>query len=294
MLPFLLDIAPVVMQGARLPGGHLTLSIIVPVYNEVRLVREVLRRVAAVPLRKEIVVVDDCSTDGTTALLMELARDPSPVTCADPHGFTELRVVHQPVNRGKGAALHRGFAEARGEVVVVQDADLEYDPMELPALLEPIERGEADVVYGSRFLGGHAGFPFWHTLANRALTALSNAVTRLRVTDMETCYKVMRTAVVRALPLREERFGFEPEVTALLAHYGRRRPLRLAERRISYRPRSIEEGKKIRLKDAFRAVYCILRYGVAPPAGFLPAGALPAPEAQQLPEPLEEDVRRSA
>jgi len=149
--------------------------------------------------------------------------------------------------------------------VVVQDADLEYDPHELPRLVERIARGEADVVYGSRFLRGYAGFPFWHTMANRMLTAFSNLVTGLRVSDMETCYKVMRTDVVRELRLREERFGFEPEVTALLAHLSRRRPLRVSELPISYRPRSVAEGKKIRLKDAFRAVYCIVRYGLAPP-----------------------------
>jgi glycosyltransferase involved in cell wall biosynthesis len=218
-----------------------------------------------VPVEKELVIVNDCSRDGTAAVLRQIEADPAMVTSADPTGRTEVRIFHQAVNRGKGAALHRGFAEARGEVVVVQDADLEYDPHELPRLVERIARGEADVVYGSRFLQGHAGFPFWHTMANRMLTAFSNLVTGLRVSDMETCYKVMRTDVVRELPLREERFGFEPEVTALLAHLSRRRPLRVSEVPISYRPRSVAEGKKIRLKDAFRAVYCIVRYGFAPP-----------------------------
>jgi glycosyltransferase involved in cell wall biosynthesis len=238
------------------------LSIIIPVFDEEELILGVLRRVAAVPLEKELVVVDDCSRDDTPRILSEVAKDPALVTAADPSGRTEVRVFHQPVNRGKGAALHRGFAEARGEVVVVQDADLEYDPGELPRLVARIERGEADVVYGSRFLLGHGGFPFWHTLANRMLTALSNLVTGLRVTDMETCYKVMRADLVRELTLREERFGFEPEVTAKLAHLSRRRPVRVAEEPISYQPRSLQQGKKIRLKDAFRAVYCILRYGL--------------------------------
>src|SRR5437879_929331 len=242
------------------------LSIVIPVFNEERLILGVLRRVAAVPLEKELVVVDDCSRDGTSRVLAEVEKDPSLVASADPRGRTQVRIFRQPVNRGKGAALHRGFAEARGEVVVVQDADLEYDPHELPRLVARIERGEADVVYGSRFVNGHAGFPFWHSLANRLLTALSNAVTGLRVTDMETCYKVMRADVVRDLPLREERFGFEPEVTALIAHLSRRRPLRLVEEPITYRPRSVADGKKIRLKDAFRAVYCILRYGLVPPS----------------------------
>ena len=241
------------------------LSIIIPVYNEERHVLDVLRRVAKVPLEKELVIVNDASRDGTRGVLDQVERNPHSVL-GGAAGHTELRIFHQPVNRGKGAALHRGFAEARGEVVVVQDADLEYDPMELPDLLEPIGRGEADVVYGSRFLRGHKGFPFWHTLANRMLTFASNLVTGFRLTDMETCYKVMRASIVKELPLREERFGFEPEVTALLSHRHRREPLRIVERPISYKPRSIEEGKKIALKDAFRAVFCILRYGLFPPS----------------------------
>ena len=242
------------------------LSIVIPVYNEERLILGVLRRVAAVPIDKELVVVNDCSRDGTDAVLRRIEADPTLVTSADPGGRTQVRIFHQSVNRGKGAALHRGFAEARGEVVVVQDADLEYDPQDLPRLMGPIERGESEVVYGSRFKAGRAGFPFWHTLANRMLTGLSNVITGLAVSDMETCYKVIRTDVVRDLPLREERFGFEPEVTALLAHLSRRRPLRVVEEPISYSPRSLVEGKKIRLKDAFRAVYCIVRYGLLPPS----------------------------
>jgi len=244
------------------------LSIVIPVYNEERHLLDVLRRVAAVDLEKELVVVNDASRDGTRDLLEELQRDPARVL-SSARGRTELRIHHQPINRGKGAALHRGFAEASGEVVVVQDADLEYDPLELPALVAPIARGEADVVYGSRFLRGHQGFPFWHTLANRLLTGASNLFTGFRLTDMETCYKVMRADIVKELPLREERFGFEPEVTALLSHRKRREQLRLLERPISYRPRSIAEVKKIGLKDAFRALYVLGKYGiwrrVAPP-----------------------------
>ena len=198
-------------------------------------------------------------------MLARIEADRTLVTSADPSGRTQVRIFRQPVNRGKGAALRRGFAEIRGDVVVVQDADLEYDPHELPRLVGRIAAGEADMVYGSRFARGHAGFPFWHSLANRLLTTFSNLVTGLRVTDMETCYKLMRADIVRELPLREDRFGFEPEVTALVAHLSRRRTLRVVEEPISYRPRSVVEGKKIRLKDAVRAVYCIVRYGLVPP-----------------------------
>jgi glycosyltransferase involved in cell wall biosynthesis len=252
------------------------LSIVIPVFNEERLIKDVLCRVASIDAVKELIVVNDCSTDGTFEVLQQLEADPSPVLSADPRGQTELRIFHQPFNRGKGAALHRGFSAVRGDVVVVQDADLEYEPNELPALIAPILRGEADVVFGSRFLQGHQGFPFWHTMANRMLTGFSNLVTRFPVTDMETCYKVMRADVVRELNLREERFGFEPEVTALLGHLSRRMPLRLVELPISYKPRSIEEGKKIRLKDAFRAGFCILRYGLLEPQS-QPQGALAEP-----------------
>lgn len=227
-----------------------TLSVVMPAYNERATIHEALRRVLDAPVGSlEIVVVDDGSTDGTRELLTKgIALDP------------RVRVVLHDVNRGKGAALRTGFAEARGRFVVVQDADLEYDPGELPKLLDPLERGLADVVYGSRFAGGgaHRVLYYWHSVGNRALTTLSNIVTDLNLTDMETCYKVFRREVLSEIELRENRFGIEPELTAKIAQLG----VRVYEVPISYYGRTYAEGKKIGLKDAFRAVYCILRYGV--------------------------------
>ncbi len=225
-----------------------TLSIVMPVYNERRTIATILERIDAValPVRKEIVVVDDGSTDGTREFLQGLDRP-------------DVRVFLQPENRGKGAALHRGIAEARGDIIVVQDADLEYDPHEYGQLIAPILDGRADVVFGSRFLGGpHRVMFFWHYLANVAFTTLSNIFTDLNLTDMETCYKAFRTEVVRSITLREERFGFEPEFTAKVAHRG----YRIYEVPISYSGRSYEEGKKIGVRDAFAALGCILRYNL--------------------------------
>ncbi len=227
------------------PAGF-KLSVVVPVYNEERWVRELVRRVRAVPIPKEIILVDDCSTDGTRAILRDLEGP-------------DVRVVLQPVNRGKGAALREGFRHAAGDVIVVQDADLEYDPAEYPRLIQPILDNRADVVFGSRFIGeSHRVLYFWHYVANKALTTLSNMFTNLNLTDMETCYKVFRREVIQNVNLKSNRFGFEPEVTAKIA---KRRPAwRIYEVPISYSGRTYEEGKKIGLRDAFNAFYCIVRY----------------------------------
>ena len=224
------------------------LSVVIPVYNERATIEELLKRVQAVPLDKEIVIVDDGSTDGTRELLAGLAA-------AD----GSVRVFLQPANRGKGAALRRGFAEARGALVLVQDADLEYDPTDYPTLLEPIERGVADVVFGSRFLGGpHRVLFFWHSVGNWVLTTLSNMLTNVNLTDVWTCYKVFRAEVLQSLTLREDRFGFEAEVTAKIA----RGHWRIYEVPISYHGRTYAEGKKITWKDGMRGVWCTLRYGL--------------------------------
>jgi glycosyltransferase involved in cell wall biosynthesis len=221
------------------------LSVVIPVYNEKNTIGEVLRRVRMVDLPKEVIVVDDCSTDGTREFLQGLA--PS----------DDLTIVLQPRNAGKGAALRAGFRRVRGDIVIVQDADLEYDPAEYPVLIQPIVAGKADVVFGSRFLGGpHRVLLFWHSVGNRILTTLSNMMTDLNLTDMETCYKVFRTDVLGKFELRENRFGFEPEFTAKIA----RARCRVYEVPISYSGRDYSEGKKIGWKDGVAALYFIMKY----------------------------------
>ncbi len=240
------------MSGAAARDGFV-LSVIVPAYNEAATVDAVVRRLRTLPLPLEVLAVDDASTDETGAILERLQRD----------GFVD-RVIRQPRNRGKGAALRAGIAQATGHVVVVQDADLEYDPAELPALLEPIRQGKADAVYGSRFQGGpRRVLFFWHAVGNRLLTLLSNMFTNLNLTDVETGYKLVRTDLMRRLPLTSNRFGFEVEVTARLAQAG----ARVWELPISYSGRTYAEGKKITWRDGLAAFFHIVRYNLFRPAG---------------------------
>jgi glycosyltransferase involved in cell wall biosynthesis len=220
------------------------LSVVMPVYNERATIEEILARVAAVPVRKELIVVDDCSTDGTRDVLSGLQRQ---------HGF---RLLLQDRNQGKGAALRRGFAEVTGDLVIVQDADLEYSPEEYPELIELICDGRADVVYGSRFLGRHRVFLFTHYLGNRLLTLLTNVLYNTMLTDMETCYKVMRTEVLRSFELQSDGFGIEPELTAKIFKRG----YRVYEVPITYDGRGYDEGKKITWRDGVVALWVLLRY----------------------------------
>ena len=234
----------------ELAWDRVRLSVVVPVYNEVATVEQLLERVREVPLWLEVIVVDDGSTDGTRDVLSRLEGS-----------LIDTLIFHEE-NRGKGAALRTGFEHATGDVVVVQDADMEYNPREFPMLLQPILAGKADAVYGSRFLGGpHRVLFFWHSVGNRFLTLLSNMFTDVNLTDMETCYKMIRAELLRSLPLSADRFGIEPELTARLAQAR----ARIYELPISYDGRSYAEGKKIGWKDGVSALWCIFRYNVLAP-----------------------------
>lgn len=238
----------------------LLLSVVVPVYNEKETLHLILEKIRSVPINKEIILVDDCSKDGTTDLLKQMEQDQAnaPVDPQNCYVFA----FHEK-NQGKGAALRTGFLHASGDIVIIQDADLEYNPSEYPRLLKPIIEEKADVVYGSRFLGDqpHRVLYYWHYLGNNFLTQLSNCFTNLNLTDMETCYKVFRKDVLRDIAprLQQNRFGFEPEITARIA----RRRLRIYEMSISYSGRTYDQGKKIGWRDGFKALYCIIRYGLA-------------------------------
>lgn len=226
------------------------LSVVIPCFNELTTIESVIKSVKKCGIRSlEIIIVDDCSTDGTCELLRTLE-------------FQVDRIIYHSHNQGKGAALRSGFRAVTGDIVIVQDADLEYDPQEFPIVIEPILEGKADVVYGSRFIGGqpHRVVYYWHMVGNRFLTTLSNMLTNINLTDMETCYKAFRREIIQAVKIEENRFGFEPEITAKIS----RMECKIYEVGISYYGRTYKEGKKIGWKDGFRAIFCILKYNLRP------------------------------
>jgi len=236
--------------------NYATLSIVIPVYNEERTLVEILDKIGTVKLIgglvKELVIVNDCSTDTTENIIKEYIST---------HDKVQISYVAHSVNKGKGAALSTGIKESKGEIIIIQDADLEYDPHEYNRLLQPILDGFADVVYGSRFKGSnpHRALFFWHTIGNGVLTFLSNMLSNLNLTDMETCYKMFKSDLIKGIQIEENRFGFEPEITAKIAKINK---VRIYEVGISYYGRTYEEGKKIGWKDGFRAVYCIVKYNL--------------------------------
>ncbi len=246
-------------------------SVVMPVYNERATVRQIVERVLAVPFEVEVLCVDDGSQDGSAEVLTQLQKE-----------YPQMQVFFQPANMGKGAALRRGIQAARGDFVIIQDADLEYDPIDYPTLLDPLIQGNADVVYGSRFLGAapHRVLYFWHSVGNRLLTLLSNCLTNINLTDMETCYKAFRREVIQSIQIEQDRFGFEPEITVKVA----RQRLRIYEVGISYWGRTYEEGKKIVWQDGLRAAWYLLKYSFTERYRSLPyampvhAPAQPAPK----------------
>src|SRR5205809_5322671 len=247
------------------------LSVVMPVYNERATLRAVIERVLAAPLEIELLCVDDGSRDGSREILADLQA-----------AHPQIRIFLQAQNQGKGAALRRGISEASGDFVIIQDADLEYDPIEYPLLLEPLVQDKADVVYGSRFLGAgpHRVLYFWHSVGNSVLTLISNCLTNINLSDMETCYKVFRREIIQAIPIEENRFGFEPEITVKVA----KRRLRIYEVGISYWGRTYEEGKKIGWKDGVRALWCLFKYSLKDDAVALQTSATEESQEKMRPK----------
>jgi len=241
------------------------LSVVIPVFNEIHTIEEILFKVQEIKIEKEIIIIDDGSNDGTKELLTRLEESKNIFTLETLEktiNTQNITVLFQSKNQGKGSALNRGFKEANGDIIIIQDADLEYDPRDYLILIKPIEEGHAEVVYGSRFIGGapHGILFFWHSIGNKFLTFISNIFTNLNLTDMETCYKVFKKEVIKNIDIKEKRFGIEPEITAKIA----KMKIRICEVGISYYGRKYDQGKKINWKDGIRAIYCIIKYNLLP------------------------------